>query len=100
MGGLVKEKSQGLEGHLSNNAEAEEFRQGEAVKQVQPERKRSRKKKVGKPLGKLTNFTLSLDLIERLGYYKVHRERVEERQVTNSEVAEKALDAFLNKAGY
>jgi len=83
----------------NDNEEAEDQRY-EAVQEEQAQPRRGRRKRVNKNSRKSVNFTLSLNLIERLGYYRVHRTRVEGRGVTNSEVAEEALDKFLRDKDY
>ena len=95
----VKEKSQQIYGHPLNSKEADD-QQSEAVQEEQAQPRRGRRKRVNKNSRKSVNFTLSLNLIERLGYYRVHRTRVEGHSVTNSEVAEEALDKFLRDKNY
>jgi hypothetical protein len=81
-----------------NNDKSKHQRDDTLEELLQP--RRGRKKRVDKDSIKSVNFVLSLDLIERLGHYCVHQSRVEGRNVTNSEVVERALHEFLTREGY
>ena len=93
------EKLEQVGSHPFNNGEVGD-QQGEPPQEELPQTKRGRKKRLNKNSTRPVNFVLSLDLIERLGYYRVWRTRVEGHTVTNSEVAERALDEFLTREGY
>jgi len=88
-----------VKSHPFNNEEAGD-QYGGVVQEEQAQPRRGRRKRANRLSKKPVSFKLSLDLMERLGHYRVHRTRVEGRSVTNSEVAEKAVEEFLTKEGY